>query len=475
MSHVPHLAADPRDDAAPRRSLILAGGGMRVAWQAGVLHAFEQAGLAFDHADGTSGGTINLAMLLSGLSPSEMCERWRNVRVRDFAAPLPLAHYLRIPRLAGLGGAGGITERVFPHLGIDVSQIRAATGIEGTFNVCNHARKVNEVIGHREIDLGALVAAISLPILMPAVERGGAAYTDSVWVKDANLMAAVKRGAEELWLVWCIGNTPEYRDGAFAQYVHMIEQSANGVLFEELDRIEELNRAIAGGHSPYGQRRPVTLHVVKPRHPLPLDPDFFLGRVDAATLVAMGFRDARRLGAIDAAPAAPLGPGATRMEEPGTRVTWRERNVGEPGSQLRLELGVEVPDASRFLRGPQRQASLVGRVTGPGLGEAILREGRVALDDRALVYDGEFEGDGGSLKLRARRAVRPGGSSLDRLRSLEWLDVRLGDRAARLRSEGRAPAGPLERLAVTNAPSTWARLSTAVRFRRVLVKELLSR
>jgi hypothetical protein len=99
----------------------------------------------------------------------------------------------------------------------------------------------------------------------------------------------------------------------------------------------------------------------------------------------------------------------------------------------------------------------------------------VALDDRALVYDGEFQGDGGPLKLHARRAARPCGSSLDRLRSLEWLDVRLGDRAARLRSEERGPAGPLKRLAVTNAPSTWARLSTAVRFRRLLVKELLSR
>jgi predicted acylesterase/phospholipase RssA len=475
MSHVPHLAADPGDDAAPRRALILAGGGMRVAWQAGVLRAFDEAGLAFDQADGTSGGTINLAMLLSGLSPSEMCERWRNLRVRDFAAPMPLYQYLRAPRLAGVGGAGGIIHKVFPHLGIDVSEIRAATGIEGTFNVCNHARKINETIGHREIDLEALVAAISLPIVMPAVDRGGVAYTDSVWVKDANLMAAVKRGAEELWLVWCIGNTPEYRNGAFAQYVHMIEQSANGVLFEELDRIEELNRAIAGGYSPYGQRRPVTLHVVKPRYPLPLDPDFFLGRVDPATLIAMGFRDARQHGGFDGVKGAPLGPEATRMDEPGTRVTWRECNVGEPGSDVSLELGVEVPDASRFLRGPHRDAALVGRVTGPEPGDAMLHQGRVTLEDGALLYDGEFQADGGALRLRGRRAATRGGSSLDRLRSLEWIDVRLGDRDTRLRSQARHAPGPLERLAVTNAPSTWGRLSMAVQFRRLLAEELLSR
>jgi len=50
----------------PQRSLILAGGGMRVAYQAGALRALFEAGLTFAHADGTSGGTMNLAMLFSG-------------------------------------------------------------------------------------------------------------------------------------------------------------------------------------------------------------------------------------------------------------------------------------------------------------------------------------------------------------------------------------------------------------------------
>ena len=59
------LAAGP--EATPRRSLLLAGGGIRVAYQAGVLVALEEAGLRFHHADGTSGGTFNLAMLLSGV------------------------------------------------------------------------------------------------------------------------------------------------------------------------------------------------------------------------------------------------------------------------------------------------------------------------------------------------------------------------------------------------------------------------
>src|SRR5262249_57340446 len=95
-------------EQSARRSLILAGGGMRVAYQAGVLKALQQAGLRFFHADGTSGGIINLAMLFSGLSPDEMCQRWRSLQVRDFASLLPLREYAKGLHAPALGDADGI-------------------------------------------------------------------------------------------------------------------------------------------------------------------------------------------------------------------------------------------------------------------------------------------------------------------------------------------------------------------------------
>jgi hypothetical protein len=48
---------------------------------------------------------------------------------------------------------------------------------------------------------------------MPPVRRDGSLYLDSVWIKDANPSEAVA-GCEEMWLVWCIGNTGVYRSGA---------------------------------------------------------------------------------------------------------------------------------------------------------------------------------------------------------------------------------------------------------------------
>jgi predicted acylesterase/phospholipase RssA len=462
---------------------------MRVAYQAGVLRAFEEAGLSFSHADGTSGGTINLAMLLSGLSPLEMCDRWRTLRVRDFASPPPLRDLLRGPRIPAFGGADGIVGKVFPHLGIEVDRIRAARGLQGTFNVCNHSTKQNEAIEHQRVDLDLLVAGISLPVLMPAVGKGAASYLDAVWVKDANLTEAVKRGAEELWLVWCIGNTAEYRDGPFNQYVHMIEQSANGVLFEELDRIREINAGIRAGHSPYGQRRPIVLHVVCPRHPLPLDPDLFFGRIDPGTLTAMGHRDAYDYFAtMNPQTGMELDATATAMERTGPRPAWRERLSGHLTGprpvELSLELSAEIEDVSAFAAG-RETAPLVGRLSAEGIGEGFLRDGTVQLLDGgspALAYEAGLVAGGHAYHLSARRAAPTGGTTLDRLRALAPLEATLEERrgghttARGTLHPGAGTTGwPLGSLRVTRASSIAERVRTANRAGRLVLGGLLPR
>ncbi|MFL5403364.1 MAG: patatin-like phospholipase family protein, partial [Gemmatimonadales bacterium] len=377
-------------DAGPRRALILAGGGMRVAYQAGVIRALFESGLTFAHADGTSGGTINLAMLFSGLSAEEMCRRWRTLNVRDFVSLLPLREYFKGLAVPAMGDADGIVRKVFPHLGIDVGRINAATGMTGTFNVCNYTRKTNEAIPNDRVDLDLLVAGISLPIFMPAVRKGDILYLDSVWIKDANLMEAVRRGAEELWLVWCIGNTPHYRDGPFYQYVHMIELSANGGLFEEFERIREINQRIAAGERIGGRTKPITLHVIRPEYPLPLDPDFYLGRIDAATLVEMGYQDAHHYLEGRSRAGLPFEPEVTAMKPSAVGITFREVMQGpftldatDPGegakrgeaagkeATLSLHATIDIPNLDAFIADPSHGGRITGSVTFPPLGTDI--------------------------------------------------------------------------------------------------------
>jgi predicted acylesterase/phospholipase RssA len=442
--HTPALAAG-EGAAPPRRSLLLAGGGMRVAYQAGVLVALEDAGLAFSHADGTSGGTFNLAMLLSGVSPAQACERWRTLDVRGFVSLPPVRRLLQGPPYPALGSSDGIRERVYPHLGIDPEAIRAARGIQGTFNVCDYTRKVNVAVPHEEIDLDVLVAGVSLPVLSPAVRRGGSAYVDSVWIKDVNVAEAVRRGADELWLVWAIGNHGIYRDGAFQQYVHMIEMSANGSLFEELAAVRELNET---------RHEPITLHVVRPRVPLPLDPDFFLGRVDASTLIAMGHRDACEYLDRRTADGVVLDPEATRMEDPRPGVGFRETLSGDADGPLTVHMAWEIDDLDAFARRPA--GTVVGDVTHPALG------------DRRLARGGEFARDGQAWRADLRFA----GARLELRRTRRhWHDVDarlVDDRGADIaRGRLRAQAPPWRTLHARGVGSPGAGALAVARFARL--------
>jgi NTE family protein len=379
-SHTPPLAAN--DDGGRRRSLLLAGGGIRVAYQAGVLLALEEAGLSFHHADGTSGGTFNLAMLLSGVAPGDACRRWRALNVRAFAAPWPVRRLLAGPPYPALGSSEGIRHRVFPALGVDVERIRAAQGIEGTFNVCDYTAKECIAVAHTEADLDLLTAGVTLPVFSPAVRRAGRTLVDAVWIKDTNISEALRRGAEELWLVWCIGNHGVYRDGAFQQYVHMIEIAANGALQEELALVRE---------------RGARLHVIRPRVPLPLDPDFFFGRVDAATLIAMGYRDAASYLERPHADGVPADGRATRMADPVPGVAFRERLDGDG---ITLHLGWEIDDVEAFAADPA--GTLVGDVTHEALGSRRpARSGTFRVEDEWVVAELDF----GAERLRLRRRL----------------------------------------------------------------------
>jgi predicted acylesterase/phospholipase RssA len=309
--------------APVKKSLILAGGGVRLAYQGGVLRALQEAGQQFMHIDGTSGGIFNTGMLASGLEPDEITERWRTLKLKYFVSALGLKSYLKPWSMAGVGDADGIRNHVFPSLGIDLEKIRSNKRIHATFNVCNFSHKTVEAIPHQRVTEDHLIAGVSLPIFMPALPIDGHWYTDAVWIKDANLLEAVHRGADELWLVWAIGNSQTYLPGFFNQYVHMIEISANGALLEEYKQIDYINAAIAKGDTAYGQQQPIKLFVIKPEFPLPLDPDLFLGKVDTRSLINMGYADAKRCLATLPAEGVPMNHTTTAMREPGLRLNFR--------------------------------------------------------------------------------------------------------------------------------------------------------
>lgn len=373
--------APPRVPIAPstpnRRALILPGGGMRVAYQAGVVKALHDAGLRFSIADGASGGTMNLAALLGGATPDQLCARWRTLAVSHFVSLRPLAAYVRFPRIGALGDFDGIERQVFPHLGIDAGSVRQSWGVTATFNICDFEDKTVVPVPHHEISRELLLAGISLPLATPAVRYRGRTWTDAVWIRDSNMLAAVAAGANELWVAWCIGNTSHFDDGLLEQYVHMIEMAAIGRFNDELAAIAALNERIAAGEHPFAHDQPVVVHVIAPQIPLPLDPDFLAGRIDAATLISYGYRDAVRYLRQNRTKGTALTAAATKMAVPGKGISFREKMTGritfgetDPERGFRSEAAIpvalhgtiDIDDIAAFVRDPDHEGALAGHL-----------------------------------------------------------------------------------------------------------------
>ncbi len=103
----------------PRRSLMLAGGGLKIAFQAGVLEVLlDEAGLEFDHADAVSAACFNLAMWTQGMSGQRIADNWRNldpVSVLD----THLAIGPKLLEAEGLFDLDKFRTKAFPAWGLD--------------------------------------------------------------------------------------------------------------------------------------------------------------------------------------------------------------------------------------------------------------------------------------------------------------------------------------------------------------------
>ena len=254
---------------APKRSLVLSGGGMRVSYQSGVLKALAEEGLRFFHGDGTSGGGMTLAMLLSGLTPDEMCERWRTLRVKDFVTFMPFANYLDVERHHGARQRRRDRRARCSRTLASTSRrsTRAAGMLRNLQRVQLHAQGQRSVPSRCRSTSICSWPACRFRSSCRRCSAGRFIYTDSAWIRDANPMEAVRQGADEIWIVWTLGNSPEYRAGVFRQYIQMLEMSANGALFEDFERIAEVNQRIANGETSYGRRRRYAFTSSPPTHP----------------------------------------------------------------------------------------------------------------------------------------------------------------------------------------------------------------
>jgi predicted acylesterase/phospholipase RssA len=229
-----------------KRSLILAGGGIKVSFQAGVLQVWlDEAGLEFDHVDGASGGVFNLAMMCQGMSGREIADNWRDLNPRA-GISFNAAEFPKLLYAESIFTLDNYRRHVFPEWGLNWEKIRASE-LAGTFNVFNFSRKELQVIEPNDMTEDMLVACVSLPMWFPPAPIDGQTYIDAVYITDANIEEAIRRGADELWVIWTVSDKDEWQPGFVATYFQIIETSAVGRYRAILHRIQENNERLARG------------------------------------------------------------------------------------------------------------------------------------------------------------------------------------------------------------------------------------
>jgi len=238
----------------PKRSLMLAGGGLKIAFQAGVLQVWlDEAGIEFDHADGVSAACFNLAMWAQGMSGTQIADKRRNFKPIA-AVNVNWPQLLRLFHAESLFKLDAFRHKFFPEWGLDWEKIRAG-GREATFNVYNFSKHSLRPVTPPEMTEDFLIAAASLPVWFPPVRIDGDTYIDAVFNTASNLEEAIRRGADEIWVIWTTSSRGEWRNGFIGNFFGIFEATANGGYKRVLARIEANNAAIErGAEGEFGRR-----------------------------------------------------------------------------------------------------------------------------------------------------------------------------------------------------------------------------
>ena len=230
----------------PKRSLMLAGGGVKIAFQAGVLQVWlDEAGIEFDHGDGVSAACFNLAMWTQGMSGRQIADNWRNLNPIT-GVDVNWSQLVRLLYAESLFELDAYRRKVFPAWGLDWEKIRLSRR-EATFNVYNFSKHELRPVTPPEMTEDFLVATASLPIWFPPVRIEGDTYIDAVFNTASNLEEAIRRGADELWIIWTTSQRGEWMDGFVGNFFGIFEATTNGSYKKMLARIQRNNDAFVRG------------------------------------------------------------------------------------------------------------------------------------------------------------------------------------------------------------------------------------
>jgi predicted acylesterase/phospholipase RssA len=375
----------------PKRSLMLAGGGVKVAFQAGVLQVWlDEAGLEFDRGDAVSAACFNLAMWVQGMSGTEIADNWRSTQPLS-EVDVNVSQLARLLYAASILDLNAFRQKIFPAWKLDFSRIRSSPR-EATFNVYNFSKHELVPIHPADMTEDLLIATASLPMWFPPVKIGGDTYIDAIFNIGSNINEAIRSGAEELWVIWTTSQRGEWFDGFVGAFFGIFEATVVGSYKTALARIAANNAALARGE-PGEFGRVVTVKELKAEVPVHYLLNFSRDR--AAEAVNRGVEAARqwcdaegikRRAGPTYVPVSPVEKSAVRYMETlkgfvgfgGTKFEAAFEQGRAENTSIMLHLDVSIEDLDEFLDLPEHRARVQGTIECSRLG------GKLPIDHGAL-------------------------------------------------------------------------------------------
>lgn len=201
-------AASPGADR-PKVAVVLGGGAARGISHIGFLQALEESGIPIDYVVGTSMGSIVGALYAAGYSPADLRQIVRNLDYsRLFSLRLP-------PR-----GGFLVTEPFAAFLdtllgGRDFARLRLPF-----YAVITRLSDGQEVALHEGPVSRAVLASMTIPVLFPPVEIGGAHFVDGGMKNAVPANVARQVGAD---IVLAVDVKKELRDVDYGSLLHVFQ------------------------------------------------------------------------------------------------------------------------------------------------------------------------------------------------------------------------------------------------------------
>jgi NTE family protein len=302
--------------------LVLAGGSVKGAYQAGVVRAVFEAGFRPDFIYGISAGSMNASYLVNDFGRQslenngnidyqqaslELAEFWENniyapdcLALRRGTYDLGMSAIRR--NFEGLLDPTPLKEIL--HENINIRHLNASPiGLKvGAVDIINGSIIYADPTYEHFLDY--IMASSAIPILMPVVNIGGLrkmAFLDGGLRDVAPIKKAINDGAEEIVCVAC--HTRKI-DGGYFPYGNLLalvdrvmDIAVNECLNADLDWAEFRNECLPMDGSPgeygilEGQKR-IKLKVIRPQTPLDVDIQNF-DREDIQRMILLGYQHGR--------------------------------------------------------------------------------------------------------------------------------------------------------------------------------------